>query len=140
VTHAVKWHFSHPLIRQHDPDFEPDGSIVIFDNNDDTTRTGEYWGRSRIIQVNPATNAWRVLYPTSADQPFYSQEGGKHELLPNGNRLIVEANAGRIFEVTPEGETVWNWVIESEDAEFLPEVLAASRYPADYAAAASCPR
>jgi len=140
TTHAVKWHFSHPLIRQHDPDFEPDGSIVIFDNNDDTTRTGEYWGHSRIIQVNPATNAWRVLYPTAADQPLYTQEGGKHELLANGNRLIIEANAGRVFEVTPAGETVWNWVIESEDAEFLPEVLSASRYPTDYAAAASCSR
>ena len=140
TTQAIKWYFNHQLIRQHDPDFEPDGSIVIFDNNDDTTRTGEHWGGSKIIQVNPATNEWQVLYPPSADKPFYTQEGGKHELLANGNRLIVEANAGRVFEVTPAGETVWNWVIESADAEFLPEVLSASRYHLGYAAAATCVR
>ena len=137
-TGAVKWHFSHPLIHQHDPDFEPDGTITIFDNNDDTTRNGDYWGRSRIIKVNPETYGWSVAYPTSDDQPFYSQEGGKHQLLLNGNRLITEANAGRAFEVKPEGTLVWNWVIASDDPEFLPEVLEATRYPESYRLTAVC--
>ena len=137
-TGAVKWHFSHPLIHQHDPDFEPDGTIAIFDNNDDTTRNGDYWGRSRIIKVDPETYRWSVAYPTSDDQPFYSQEGGKHQLLSNGNRLITEANAGRAFEVTPDGKLVWNWVIASDDPEFLPEVLEATRYPESYSLTAVC--
>ncbi len=137
-TGLVKWHFSHPLIHQHDPDFEPDGRIVIFDNNDDMTRTGEHWGRSRILAVDPATRDFDIAYPTAPDQPFYSQEGGKHQLLSNGNRLITEANAGRVFEVTPAGEMVWNWVIDSADGDYLAEVLEGTRYSAEYAAPAVC--
>jgi len=139
-TEQVKWSFNHPLIHQHDPDFEPDGTIVIYDNNDDTTRNGDYWGRSRIIKVQPGNYSWEVVYPTAGDQPFYSQEGGKHQLLENGNRLIAEANAGRLFEVDPAGNTVWNWVIDSADAEYVPEVLEGTRYPLEYAAAAQCAR
>ena len=132
-TERVKWHFSHPLVRQHDPDFEPDGTIVIFDNNNDTTRDGSLWGQSRLLQINPADNGYTIAYPTSAEQPFYTQEGGKHQLLQNGNRLITEANTGRVFEVTPAGELVWNWVIEARDGEYLPEVLEGSRYPVELA-------
>jgi hypothetical protein len=138
TTRQVKWHFSHPMIHQHDPDFEADGTITIFDNNDDTTRNGDYWGRSRIIKVDPETYRWDVVYPTSDDQLFYSQEGGKHQLLENGNRLITEANAGRAFEIKPDGTIVWNWVIASDDPDFLPEVLEATRYPDAYRAIAVC--
>ena len=30
--------------------------------------------------------------------------------LPNGNTLITEGNSGRIFQVTSEGEVVWEYV------------------------------
>jgi hypothetical protein len=132
-THQVKWHFRHPLIHQHDPDFEADGHIVIFDNQDDTTQDGSKFGRSRLLRVNPENNNYEVIYPISDDQPMYTQSGGKHQLLDNGNRLITEANPGRVFEVTPEGETVWNWVIEDTDDGHVPEVLEGTRYPASYA-------
>ena len=29
--------------------------------------------------------------------------GGKHQILDNGNRLITEARAGRVFEIDPGG-------------------------------------
>ena len=32
------------------------------------------------------------------------------ERLPNGNTLICNGEAGRIFEVTPGGEVVWDYV------------------------------
>jgi hypothetical protein len=32
------------------------------------------------------------------------------ERLPGGNTFITEGATGRLFEVTPEGETVWEWV------------------------------
>jgi hypothetical protein len=32
---------------------------------------------------------------------------GNAQRLPNGNTLINEASFGRFFEVTPQGETVW---------------------------------
>jgi hypothetical protein len=30
--------------------------------------------------------------------------------LPNGNTLVNEGNFGRFFEVSPEGEVVWEYV------------------------------
>ena len=32
------------------------------------------------------------------------------ERLPNGNTLITEGATGRLFEITPERETVWEYV------------------------------
>ena len=46
--------------------------------------------------------------------------------LPNGNTQIAEATSGRIFEVTPEGEIVWEYV---DPAGF---VFRAHRYPYDW--------
>lgn len=140
ATEQVKWHLRHPLVRQHDPDFEPDGHVVIFDNRDDTTQTGMRLGPTRLLRINPATNEMNTVYPLTEEQHFYTQTGGKHQLLDNGNRLITEAHGGRVFEVTPAGETVWSWVAESRDG-LVPEVLEGSRYPAELADfTASCSR
>jgi hypothetical protein len=31
--------------------------------------------------------------------------------LPNGNTLITESDRGRVFEITPSGEIVWEFFI-----------------------------
>jgi hypothetical protein len=57
------------------------------------------------------------------------------EVLPNGNTLITESDNGRAFEVTREGEIVWEFLSPhraGEDGEFvatLPEVI---RLPKDF--------
>jgi hypothetical protein len=132
-TEKVKWHFRHPLIRQHDPDFEPDGYITIFDNRDDMTQKGMKLGPTQLVRVNPATREWSVIYPQTDGQAFYTQTGGKHQLLPNGNRLITEAHGGRVFEIDTNGDTVWNWIIETRGDGLVPEVLEGTRYPAELA-------
>ncbi|HJP04118.1 MAG: arylsulfotransferase family protein [Gammaproteobacteria bacterium] len=131
-TREIKWHFRHPMIHQHDPDFEADGHIVIFDNQDDTTLDGSLFGHTRLLKVDPVTKQYEVLYPARKNQPLYTKEGGKHQLLPNGNRLITEAHPGRVLEVTPEGETVWNWIIGRTEGNTVAEVLEGTRYPSDY--------
>jgi hypothetical protein len=68
------------------------------------------------------------LYPTENADPFYTDAGGKWQLLPNGNMLMVEARAGRALEVAPDGMTVWEWVSERYDEDRLPEVMEATRY------------
>jgi hypothetical protein len=35
---------------------------------------------------------------------------GNAQRLPNGNTLITESSFGRFFEVTKEGELVWEYV------------------------------
>lgn len=65
----VKWHASHPLIRQHDPDFLGDGWVGIFDNNWDDTFRGRVLGGSRIVAVQAHTDSMRILLPTPDPNP-----------------------------------------------------------------------
>jgi hypothetical protein len=46
----------------------------------------------------------------SGNAPFYSFNISSARRLPNGNTLIDEGQAGRFFQVTPEGEIVWEYV------------------------------
>jgi hypothetical protein len=41
---------------------------------------------------------------------FYSPRNSNAQRLPNGNTLINESSFGRFFEVSPEGEVVWEYV------------------------------
>jgi hypothetical protein len=98
-TGALKWWQHGPWLKQHDPDFQPDGTITIFDNGSGT-------GTSSIYKIDPATRATEVLF-TGGAVPFYSWQRGKHQVLDSGNVLITEAQHGRIFEATPSGDLVW---------------------------------
>lgn len=128
-SRRVKWHASHPFIEQHDPDFLPGGWIGVFDNNRDATLRGTVLGGSRIVAVKPGSDSVRVLFPTELSQPFHTDIMGKWQQLSNGNLLLTEARAGRIVEVSPEGETVWEWVSPPYDSSFVPEVPEGTRYP-----------
>ncbi len=124
----IKWYDSQTTIHQHDPDFEGNGWLTVFDNRDDYSNKGLTLGGSRIVALNLVTHESRVLYPTGNSQSFYTKAGGKHQLLPNGNRLITESRAGRIFEVTAAGELVWEWINKPYDNESVSEILEGTRY------------
>lgn len=117
----IKWVCTGVFTEQHDPDFETNGWITIFDNRTNL-------GKTKIRTINPSSNEVKTLYPTNLDQTFYTEAGGKHQKLNNGNRLITEARAGRVFEISPEGETVWEWIQQSFDKKYVPEVLEGTRY------------
>lgn len=129
-TGTVKWSDMSTCIRQHDPDFIGDGWIRIFDNNTDWTRTGEYLGGSRIVDVRPHTGETRVAYPTGGAPPFYTPRAGKCQTLPNGNMLITETLGGRVFEVTASGELAWEWIQPPHDTftSMVTEIHEGSRY------------
>ena len=44
------------------------------------------------------------------DYKVYSHYISAAQRLPNGNTLITEGADGRIFEVTPQHELVWEYV------------------------------
>lgn len=91
---------------QHDPDFLPNGNILLFDN------LGHYGkgGGSQIIEVNPISReiVWR--YAGNEKDIFFSKIRSSQQRLPNGNTLITSSDQGRIFEVTPEQEIVWEFI------------------------------
>lgn len=129
ATQKVKWHTSHPFIQQHDPDWIGEGWIGVLDNNRDGTQRGRLAGGSRIVALQPHTDSTQIWFPTQRSAPFYTEAMGKWELLPNKNMLLTEAAAGRVVEVNPAGETVWEWVAPSRDPSQVPEITIGTRLP-----------
>lgn len=132
-TQKVKWHQVGRWISQHDPDFEANGRISLFNNNRDGTPTGSLLGGSNILEVDPVTGATRVMYGGISSQRMYSENMGKHQSLesPAGNILITESTAGRVLEVDSTGETVWQFINRFDDDE-VALVFEATRYPEGY--------
>lgn len=97
-----------PLSGQHAPTPLPDGHVLIFDNG--PHRLDESLPFSRVIEVNPATNEIVWKYQEANPTNFYSPRLSSAQCLPNGNTLINEGVYGRFFEVTSEGEVVWEYV------------------------------
>ena len=131
---SIKWLSEGDFLEQHDADFEGDGNITVFNNNLDYSKNGEYLGGTKIQAINPNNNFIKDIYPPPLSENttrFYSPEGGKHQLLSNGNRLLTEAQTGRVIEISNEGKIVWEWLnhrYDILDAVYVPEVLEASRY------------
>ncbi len=56
------------------------------------------------------------------------------EELPNGDWLITESDGGRLFEVAPDGDIVWefvNPVRAGDQDQYIPVVSAAQRLTLD---------
>ena len=94
------------ISHQHNPTMLDNGRVLIFDN-------GPHKGgftHSRVIEVDPASN--EIAWEYRGDPPisFYSYHISGAERQPNGNTLICEGAPGRIFEVTPGKEIVWEYI------------------------------
>jgi len=87
---------------QHQPTMLPNGNILIFDNG---TRRG--W--SRVIEINPLEEEIVWEYTGTPEKSFYSPYISGAQLLPNGNVFICEGGPCRLFEVTRDGEIVWEY-------------------------------
>ena len=90
----------------HHPTYLDSGCILLFDNG--AHRRGV--NHSRVIEVDPKTNAVTWEYRGDPRISFYSYNISGAERLPNGNTLISEGAPGRIFEVTLLGEMVWEYI------------------------------
>ena len=71
----VKWHQTGPWRRQHHPEFNPDGTITVFNNNTYRLELGERDRSnpatprvSNIMRVDPATGRTKVVYGERAGQ------------------------------------------------------------------------
>jgi hypothetical protein len=88
----------------HDAVVLQNGNILLFDN-----RMG--YKSSRVIELDPLSRkiVWEYRAPEPSD--FFTASRGANQRLPNGNTLITESDKGRAFEVTPEGEIVWEYLV-----------------------------
>jgi outer membrane protein assembly factor BamB len=117
----VVWAYRGPWLAQHDPDILPNGDLLVFDNR------GHFGqgGKSRVIEVDPATGGIVWTYSGNDRRRLHSLIRSAQQRLPNGNTLITESDGGRLLEVTPDGDIVWEYVnpIRAGDHEQLIPVV-----------------
>ncbi len=136
-TRAVKWHHVGPWLRQHDPEFRPDGHISIFNNNvfRDSYTNGqtnlEMPFDTNIILIDPMTDETEVIFGQKPGQEMLSVIRGQHELLPDDGMIITEFDAGRVLEVNASGEIVWEYV-NYYDERHVGEIRNADVFPRSY--------
>ena len=93
--------------QQHDAEMLSNGNILFFANGIHVPG-GVF--NSRVIELNPNTGEEVWSYQGSPVWSFFSPNISGAQRLVSGNTLICEGLNGRIFEVTTEGEIVWEFV------------------------------
>ena len=116
------------IIGQHHPHLIPEGlpgagHLLVFDNGGEAgygsanpaAPNGEMSvrrGFSRVLEINPVTfgKVWEYSIADTEQFRFYSHYVSAAQRLSNGNTMITEGADGRIFELTPDHEIVWEYV------------------------------
>ncbi len=111
ATGGVALHIPPGVVsHQHAPSALPNGRILVFDNGN--FRPGSHVAFSQVLEIDPARdNAVVWSYADETVNAFYTPFMGNAQRLWNGNTHITESATGRLFEVTPAGEVVWEYVI-----------------------------
>jgi hypothetical protein len=86
-----------------------EGNIIVYDNGASPYKDLAHAGCSFVLEIDPP--AKKVVWVYDDREFFHSNFTSAVQRLANGNTLITEAWHGRIFEVTPEKETVWEYVV-----------------------------
>jgi hypothetical protein len=109
ATGKIVWKLgAPPLSGQHAPYMLANGHILLFDNG--PHRLDESFPFSRVLEIDPASKAIVWKFQETIPSNFFSARISNAQRLPNGNTLINEGMFGRFFEVTPEGDVVWEYV------------------------------
>lgn len=90
------------LDRPHAPMLRGSDRLLLFDN-------GWRRGYSKIVEVNTLSKKIVWQYEATPPESFFSKRGAMAQHLPNGNVLITESAKGHIFEITREGQIVWDF-------------------------------
>jgi hypothetical protein len=93
--------------QQHDCELLENGNVLFFANGIQVPR-GIY--HSRVIEFDWESGDEMWSYTGSPPWTFFSPNISGAQRQPNGNTLICEGLNGRVFEVTSEGEIVWEFV------------------------------
>lgn len=110
------------LSGQHDPNMIGEGlpgagDILVLDNEGQSgypPMPMSIFQGSRVLEINPVTQ--KIIWQYTAENSgrdvwtFDTSLIGSVRRLPNGNTLIDEGLNGRIFQVTPKGRIVWEYV------------------------------
>jgi hypothetical protein len=113
-----------PLLGQHNVQWIPEGqlgagNLIVFNNGSRDRKWStivEWWAprdesgrypREEGQPWGPAAPEW--TYEAAEPKSFHSPFISGVQRLPNGNTMVCSGAPGRVFEVTPAGEVVWDW-------------------------------
>lgn len=129
---AAVWAAYGPWRGQHGIQFLDDGTLSVFDNLGNLTNRGYL---SRVLDIDTATGEILWQYDGVAKNPVYSAINSMTQPLPNGNILVTESSAGRIFEVKPDKQLAWDFRspvrLKIKAGKFIPNIFSAMRYTRD---------
>jgi hypothetical protein len=128
-TRRMKWaHRDDSWGMQHDCELLENGNITLFANGCNIPTTPF----SRVVEFDPRTRRTVWEYRGKPSHTFFSPHISGAQRLWTGNTLICEGQWGRIFEVTPSGHIVWEYVSPfmgpNADGDASNEVFRAYRY------------
>jgi len=107
-TKEIVWKLNQEtLSQQHDPSLLENGNILVFNNG--TDRPDAFAPFSEVLEIDVDSElAWK--YRDKPNWNLFSPHIGGAQRLPNGNTLIIEGWFGRMFQVTPDNELVWEFI------------------------------
>jgi hypothetical protein len=132
VSGVFRWKWGHVLSHQHAATWLDNGHVLILDNGCHRKRMPSF---SQVLEVDPKTDEIVWQYQAEPILAFYSFMVSGASRLPNENTLVTEGASGRIFEITPKGEVVWEYVspFSGIDVRFgpTPAIFRAHRFALD---------
>lgn len=128
--------YTRRLFNQHDakwitdPNSEYEGQILLFNNYG-----GAPYSRGNIISPRFDESLWsyelenKIFLPDNFSLTIqhpdairnHSANGSSIQLLTNGNFFMTAAQQGRGFEITKEGQVVWEYVVPMIGNAFVPQ-------------------
>ncbi len=119
------------------------GHVLVFDNGgippNANPQRAFARANSRVLEIDPLTMSMVSEYTAEkSGRPiwtFFSHFISSAQRQPNGDTLICEGANGRIFEVTPAGEIVWEYVNPFRNANGAirtNQVFRAAKVPASW--------
>lgn len=109
-TLAVKWWRIGLWDYPHDPDWQQDGRITVYDNSGRKPRA------SNIIIIDPKTMEHDTLIDGNKYQ-FRSFINGRHQRTDFGTWMITISTQGRILEINDDGKMVFFFINKYDDDE-----------------------
>lgn len=108
LSGKIVWAMRSLWARQDTAVFGDEGTIWVFDNR------GYFDGgkkdRPRLVQVNVADHTLRGTWLPQVGVAVGAQNSGDLRRLPGGNLLVSLTQFGKVQEITPKGEVVWEHV------------------------------
>jgi hypothetical protein len=111
ATLRILWHSQGYTEGQHDPEFDGNGRVLVFNNGLSTNSTtpDSPANFSSIRRYDFASNQWSEIYNAVKVKGF-TGHSGEMDVAPDGTLMMEMTVQGRYVEVSPQGELLSEFI------------------------------